>query len=123
MHRVCAGRDYEDPEVLAVLDCVASGTNTNTSQVDAADVDYRIAENAGALAESIRTLIKRTADERLENLNGRLTETQTAFEGALQQLQFVDAAYHLQQLRREVEDEQSAAGMLLSCLTLAVYYY
>lgn len=80
-------------------------------QDDSEEVDRSTAEKAGALAESIRTLISRTADERLENLNDRLAETQSSFEAALQQLQFVDAAYHLQQLRREVEDEQSAAGV------------
>lgn len=108
-----AGREYEDQETISVLDCVASGANTNGAQEDAEELDHSTAEKAGALAESIRTLISRTADERLENLNDRLTETQAAFEGALQQLQFVDAAYHLQQLRREVEDEQAAAGVLL----------
>ena len=80
-------------------------------QDDSEEVDRSTAEKAGALAESIRTLISRTADERLENLNVRLAETQSSFEAALQQLQFVDAAYHLQQLRKEVEDEQSAAGV------------
>lgn len=94
-----------------MLDCVATGANTNGAQEEAEELDRIMAENAGALAESIRTLISRSADERLENLNDRLTETQSSFEEALQQLQFVDAAYHLQQLRKEVEDEQSAAGV------------
>lgn len=116
------GREYEDQELISAVECVASGTTAQRSKEDAAaDMDHSTAEKAGALAESIRTLISRTADERLESLNDRLTEIQAAFEAALQQLQFVDAAYYLQQLRREVEAEQSAAGVLVSCPCIPDY--
>ena len=102
-----AGKQYEDQEVISALDCVALGATADAAQ-GPAEVDRNTSEQASALAESIRMLISRTADERLELLNDRLTETQAAFEKALQNLQFVDAAYCLHQLRREVEDEQSA---------------
>lgn len=74
-------------------------------------MDRSTSQQAGTLAESIRMLISRTADERLELVNDRLIETQAAFEEALQNLQFVNAAYCLHQLRREVEDEKSAYGV------------
>lgn len=116
-----AGRGYEDQKVLSVLDCVALGANSSEDPTATEEPDHSTAENAGALAQSIRTLIDRTAEERLEGLNDRLAETQAAFEGALQQLQFIDAAYYLQQLRREVDDERAAAGALTACLVPAAY--
>ena len=106
------GAAYEDPTTMAVLDCVAISVVRPEDTEEAEQLEHTAPQKAAALAEAIRTLAARSAEERLENLHSRLAETQAAFDESLQQHMFCDAAYSLEQLRREVDDEQFASGVV-----------
>jgi hypothetical protein len=87
---------------MKVLNCIAASNMEDPSP----ELESTVPQRAAALAEAIRALSMRSAEERLQSLHARLAETQAAFDESLQQHQFCDAAYSLAQLRREVDDEQ-----------------
>lgn len=88
--------------MLAVLDAIAATDVQPQDPSAPQELEHALPQQATSLAASMRELADKRVDESLQLIHAQMADTQQAFDIALQEHRFIDAAETVEQFRREV---------------------
>lgn len=97
------GEPQDAASVLAVLDTIAAADIPQQDPSGRQELEHSVPQQAASLATSMRRLAETKAGESLQRIHTKMADTQQAFDTALQEHRFTEAAHAVEYLRQELD--------------------